>query len=59
MTMSVIGEAGRNQTVEDLMKARPRTGADYLDLATGNLVKEVSAAPAKEETIKKKTKRTK
>lgn len=51
--MKVIGEAGRNRTVEELMKAIPRTGADYVDLRTGNLVTEVTAT--KEETVTKET----
>jgi hypothetical protein len=42
MGIVVVGSADRNKTVGEIMGDRAKTGAEFLDLAAGNLVKIVS-----------------
>jgi len=37
--MKVIGKADRNRTIGEMINGRPRSGVDYIDLETGNLLK--------------------
>ena len=48
-------KADDNETVEQLMKALPRTGNRYLDLTTGEFV---DAVPVLPEVVEKPKKRT-
>jgi len=50
MPMIIVGVADRNRTVDEVMKERTRTGAEYLKLDTGELVKEIV-----EEIVEEKT----
>ena len=53
MEIKIVEKADLNSTVESLMKERPRIGADYLDLNTGNLVNIIVDAPAPSESKKR------
>jgi len=54
MEITIVGKADRNRSVEEVINDRPRSGADYLDLATGNLVKIAEDEPAAESQKKAK-----
>ncbi len=63
MTMVIIGKADRNRLVGEVIDETPRTGARYLDLATGDLIalvkktgKESASEEEKPETEKGKKK---
>ena len=52
MPMIIVGVADRNRTVDEVMGERTRTGAEYLKLATGDLVKEIVEEKTPEEPQK-------
>jgi len=59
MTMVIVGKADRNRTIEEVMGASARTGARYLDLASGNLIAVVLEAPKESTPVDIETGETK